>query len=787
MEDGRRLLTGDGVYVDDLQLPEMLYTAFVRSPHAHARVRAIDPVAARAVPGVVAICAAEDLGAANAPLPMRFHHPGLRNPKMPHPLAAGVARFVGEPVAVVVADSRYGARDAAGLVEVDYEVLPAVASLQASRADGAPRVHDGSEGNIAGAYRWRIGDPDGAFRAASVTLSVRLSINRGTAVPIEPRGCVALYDPALGFLTVWASTQNPHYLQRTIAVMLAMPEERVRVLAPDVGGAFGVKGGAPREYVVVAAMAVRTGRPVKWIEERSEHFIACQQDRDQVHHLEVAATREGELLGLRDLFWLDVGAYAMAGHLIGIHTTDHMIGPYRLPNLDVNLESAYTHRVPTGAYRGAGRPQGAYVIERVMDHLARALRLDPAEVRRRNLIPPEVMPWDTGLRQPDGTAVQYDSGDYPRVLQTALDAFDYPAWRAEQQRRRAADDSVRLGIGLALYVEETAAHGHESVTLQMDATGRVAMVAGPPSQGQGLAPVLGRIVGRELSIPPAWVHVAAGDTSTVADSYGAHGSRVATLVGNATALAARDMGARLRTLAAQALDGAPDEVELRDGRAALRGDANGIAYGELIRRMAPDGAGITRRLEVTAGFAPTSPAWSTGAHLVAVEVDADTGIVHILRYLIVHDSGTVLDEEAVRRQILGGVVQGIGGSLYERLVYDEFGQPLVTTLADYAMPRAGQVPPIDIVRLETPSPLNPLGLKGAGESGCMAAYAALAAAVEDALAAEGLAVRALPLTAAEIWEMLRHGAAERAGESKGSKPGGHTHGAGEEAGPIAMV
>jgi carbon-monoxide dehydrogenase large subunit len=758
--DVGRLLTGAGRFVDDIRLPGMLEAAFVRSLHAHAHILRVDTADALLAPGVAGALTAHDLGEQNEPLPLRFIHPGLRHPHMPRLLAEGVVRFVGEPVAVVLANSRYEAFDAADRVRVDYDALPAVVTIPEARRSGAPLVHAGAPGNVAGVYRWRIGNPDDAFLQAPVRLSSRFEISRGAAVPIETRGCIATYDAATGTLTLWASTQSPHYLQRTVAARTRLPEDRVRVVAPDVGGAFGVKGGAPREYVLAACLAMRTGRPVKWVEGRREHFLACQHDRDQVHHVELAATADGRLLALRDRFALDVGAYALYGHQIGIHTAAHLVGPYRLANLDVQFEAVYTNRVPAGAYRGAGRPQGTFVIERAVDQLARAIDLDPALVRERNLIPPAAMPWRTGLRQPAGRSVEYDSGDYPRLLHVALERFGYAAWRAEQQKRRAQTDSTgRLGIGLALYVQETAAEGHETVTLRMEPSGRVAMTAGPPSQGQGLVPILTRAIGKELAIPAGWVTIATGDTAAMAKSSGTHSSRVATVVGNAAAHAARDLALRLRGLAAKAIACAPDQIDLEDGRAVRRGHPGvGFAYAELLARAVQNGEPAA--LEVSAGFEPEGSAWSYGAHLVALEVDSDTGEVRVLRYLVVHDSGAVLDEEAVRRQILGGVAQGVGGSLYERLAWDEEGQPLVSTFADYAVPRAAQVPAVEIVRIETPSPHNPLGLKGAGESGVMAAYAAVAAAVEDAFEARERRVTALPLVTWQVWEMVRSHAGE---------------------------
>jgi len=748
--DVQRLLTGGGTFVDDIRLPGMVHAAFARSPHAHARITRIDAREAGAARGVVGVITAQDLGSLNGPLPLRFAHPGLRRPQMPRLLADGVTRHVGEPVAVVLADGRYEVADAVGLLDVDYEPLEVAATVEQARSPGAPLVHAETPGNVAGIYRWRVGNPDDAFLTAPVRVSVRLEISRGAAVPIETRGCLASYDPATSMLTVWASTQSPHYLQRTIARRLGLPERLVRVIAPDVGGAFGVKGGAPREYVLMACLAVRTGRPVKWIEGRQENFVACQQDREQTHQVDLAATRDGRLLAFRDRFSLDIGAYALYGSLIGFHTTAHLIGPYRLASLDVQFEAVHTHRVPTGAYRGAGRPQGTFVIERAVDHLARAVDLDPAIVRARNLIPPSAMPWQTGLHQPDGTPIEYDSGDYPRVLEVALDRFGYASWRAAQVERRSRTAEPPIGIGLAMYVQETAAHGSETVTLRMEPSGHVVMTAGPPSQGQRLAPVLTRAIGRELAIPAGWVDVATGDTAATEESFGTHGSRVATVVGNAATQAARHLADRLRALAAEAIACRPDEIVLHEGRTVRRDHPGmGFGYAELLQRIAR--AGAPGSLEVTAGFEPGGAAWSSGAHLVALEIDPDTAAIRVLRYLVVHDPGAVLDEEAVRGQIFGGLAQGLGGALFERLIWDDAAQPVVTTLADYAVPRASDLPPVEIVRVESPSPHNPLGLKGAGESGCMAAYAALASAVEDALGGARPSVTALPLTTPQVW------------------------------------
>ncbi|MDR7550294.1 MAG: xanthine dehydrogenase family protein molybdopterin-binding subunit, partial [Armatimonadota bacterium] len=649
-----RFLRGAGVFVDDIRLPGMLHLAFVRSPHAHARIAGFDGRAALATRGVVAVLAAQDLGSFNTPIPVRFQHPGLRHARMPAPLAHGVTRHVGEPVCAVLADSGYLAADAADLVQVHYEPLPAAATVEQARA-GSPLVHEDAGENVAGTYTWRVGDPTRALEEAPVRLRCRLTITRGVANPIEPRGCVAAYDAHDGRLTLWASTQSPHYLKKMTAQTLGLDEARVRVIAPDVGGAFGVKGGAPREYLLAAFAAMRTGRPVKWAESRSEHFVACQHDRDQIHHVEVGATPDGRLLALRDLFWLDVGAYTLYGHLLGVHTAAHIVGPYRLPHLEVCLESVFTHRVPTGAYRGAGRPQGVFVIERVMDRVAREVGLDPAEVRARNLIPPEAMPWDSGLELFDGHRVRYDSGDYPHLLRTALDRFDYSRWRREQQRRRrSAAGEALLGIGIACYVEQTASHGHEAVTVRMTGADRATVAAGPPSQGQEHRAMLARLVAGELGIPVERVLVTTGDTAAVMESFGTFGSRVATLLGNAAALAARRLSGTLRRHAADLLGCQPDQVVLTSGRAVCRDDfGRSVTHADLFARAtALEQVGPAwDELEATVQFSQEDAAWASGVHLAVVEIDRDTGAVRILRYLVVHDSGRVLDEEAVRRQV----------------------------------------------------------------------------------------------------------------------------------------
>jgi carbon-monoxide dehydrogenase large subunit len=750
-----RLVTGAGGFVDDLRLGECVHVAFLRSPHAHARLGAIDVAAARRAPGVVAVVTAADLGAANAPLPTFAPHPALTRPCGVRPLAADRVRFVGEPVAAVVASDVYRARDAVELIAVDYEALPALVDVEAALAPGAPRVHEELPTNVAAEWRQRAGDPEAAFRAADVVARTQFRQTRGGAHPLEPRGIVARWDDDR--LTVWGAIQMVHRHRGMIAEQLGLPEGHVRVIAPaDVGGGFGTKGMYYPEYIVVAALARLLGRPVKWIEDRREHTMVAVVERDQIHDIEIAATRDGRLLALRDAFVHDMGAYTVSGLNLLQNTMIHSLGPYVIPNLDLSFRGVLTHTTPAGAYRGAGRPQGAAVIERAMDALARELGMDPVELRRRNLIAADRHPYATGLTTAGRGPVVYDSGDYPRCMELALEALDLPAARHEQARLRA--EGRYLGIGIVNYVEATATVPHEGVTVRVAADGRVTVVTGAAPQGQGHVTMLSNLVGRLLGVDPGAIDVITGDTAHIPQGGGTYGSRTAAIGGSAALLASRVVRDKALRIAAHLLEAAAADVVCGDGRFSVKGfPARAIGWPEVAAAAhAGRVPGEAPGLEDMQVFTVSQSTFANGTHAVVVEVDPDTGAVEVRRWIVAHDCGHVLEPGIVEGQIHGAVVQGLPDALNVQLAYDETGQRLTATLMDYTLATAADAPPIfEIRHLESPTPLNPLGAKGAGEGGIMPVHPLIAQAIEDALAPFGARVTRVPVTRAEICAMAR--------------------------------
>jgi len=752
-----RLLRGGGAFIDDLAVPDCLHLAIARSPHAHARIASIDTAAAAKAPGVVAVVVAADLGKAGAPIPVFNEHPGLPRPCGIPPLAADRVRFVGEPVAAVVATDRYAARDAAELIAVEYGPLPAVADVDAALAPGAPLVHEPLGTNVAAEWSQRVGDPDAAFREADVVVRLTLRLSRGGAQPLETRGLVARWDGER--LTVWAAIQMVHRHRRFIARQLGLEESRLRVVAPpDVGGGFGTKGQFYPEDILVPALARALGRPVKWIEERREHLVASWVEREQVHELEVAATRDGRLLALRDRFAHELGAYTVSGLNLPQNTMIHSVGPYRIPHLDLVMRGVLTNTTPVGAYRGAGRPQGTCVIERAVDAVARHLGLDPVEVRRRNLIPPEAQPYDTGLGTVGRGPVVYDSGDYPRCMELALEALDYPAVRREQARLR--EQGRFLGVGVVNYVEATGTAPLESAEVRIEADGRVVVVTGASPQGQGHVTMLSQVVGEALGVPPESIEVLTGDTSLIAQGGGTFGSRTTALGGSAALLASRAVRDKAVRVAAHLLEAAAADVVCADGRFSVRGfPARSVTWAEVAAAAHGGRApGEAPGLDDTQVFTVSQSTFANGTHAALVEVDPETGGLRVLRWVVAHDCGRVIMPALVDGQIHGGVVQGLPDALNPQLAHDAAGQRLTATLMDYALATAEDAPPrFDIRHVESPTPLNPLGAKGAGEGGIMPVHPVIAQAVEDALAPFGARVTRLPVTRADIWAMARHG------------------------------
>jgi CO/xanthine dehydrogenase Mo-binding subunit len=748
-----RLVQGRGRYVGDITLPGMLHAAILRSPHAHARIGAIDGTRALEMPGVACVLTSADLGDAGRPLPIVPPHAALRGRNFSL-LADDRARFVGEAVAVVVAESPHVAEDARAAIDVAWEPL---VSVQEATAPGIARVHDEIPDNLAGRVTLARGDVSAALAAAPRRASLTLSIGRAGGQPMEARGLVAEYNAMAGLLTVWASSQVPHQVRQFICDLLDLPPHRVRVLAPDVGGGFGAKLIVYPEDVLIPLLALRLGRPVRWLEARIEHMLAATQERTQVHTVEVGFDAEGRVLALRDRFVHDTGAYTPRGLVVPLLSASMLAGPYRIANIEVSFDSVYTNRVPVTPYRGAGQPQAVFVIERVMDLIARETGRDRAAVRFANLVPPSAMPYDVGLPNYRGSGnVIYDSGDYPAVLRHALEMAGYE--RLSTECRRARNAGRRLGLGVACYVELTGVGPFEGATVCADAAGRITVFTGVPSQGQGLETTLAQVAAGELGVTPDEVSVIGGDTLGIAQGIGTFASRAAVVGGSAVALAARELHAKAVRLAAQALGVAEDEIQQHGQVFAERArPERRIELGRLAAAaaMAPPAHGVAPGLEATHFFQPPDIAYSSGAHVALVEVDPEAARVCLRGYWVSHDSGRLINPTIVEGQIHGAVALGIGSALLEEIRYDAAGQPLGASFMDWALPRSDDVPPIEIDHLETPSPLNPLGAKGVGESGALPVAAVVASAVEDALSEHHVRVDRMPLTTGALRRLLR--------------------------------
>src|SRR5215813_3442651 len=728
-----RLVQGQGRYVGDIALPGMLDAAIVRSPHAHARIASIDTERALKAPGVAGVVTYADLGDAARSLPIVPPHAALAGKNFSL-LAGDRVRFVGEAVAVVAAASRGAAEDARERIDVAWEPLP---SVQEPTAPGPARVHDDVPDNIAGRVTLARGDVTAALEASPRRASLTLAIGRAGGQPMETRGLVAEYNAMAGLLTVWASSQVPHQVRQFICDLLGLPPHRVRVLAPDVGGGFGAKLIVYPEDVLIPLLALRFGRPVRWLEDRLEHMLTATQERTQVHTVEVGFDDEGRVLALRDHFVHDTGAYTPRGLVVPLLTASTLSGPYRIANIEVRFDSVYTHRVPVTPYRGAGQPHAVFVLERVMDLIARETGRDRAAVRFANFVQPADMPYDVGLPNYRGVGnVVYDSGDYPAVLRRALEMSEWD--QRGKECLRARQDGRLLGVGLACYVELTGVGPFEGATIRADAAGRITVFTGVPSQGQGLETTLAQVAADELGVTPADVAVVGGDTLGIPQGIGTFASRAAVVGGNAVALAARALRAKCVRLAAQALGIAEDEVQQHGKVFAFRGDAaRSVSLGRLASAaaVAPAASGVQPGLEATHYFQPPDIAYSSGAHVALAEVDPDTGRVRILGYWISHDSGRLINPMIVEGQLHGAVALGLENALFAQIRHDAAGQRLDATLMDYALPRSDDIPPLVIDHLETLSPLNPLGFKGVGESGTLPVPAVVASAVGDAVGA----------------------------------------------------
>jgi carbon-monoxide dehydrogenase large subunit len=762
--EDERLLRGRGRYLDDLHLPGALAVAFLRSPHAHALISRVDAAAARQHPGVVAVLTADDLGPVNRALPQTVPHAALRGERQP-PLASGKVLYVGQPVAAVVASDRYVAEDAVDLVRVEYE--PLAASVGTSPAPAAPPVFAAAPDNVAARLRPEVGSVDRAMADADLRLTDRFVVRRGAGHAMEGRGVAAMVE-ADGSLTVWSSTQSPHTVQRGVAEMLGLPLGRVRVLAPDIGGGFGPKVYFYPEEVVVPFLARQLGRPVTWSEDRREHFLSSVHEGEQVHEVEIGVRKDGTLLALRDRFSCDIGADLPWGIVTPLLTLQALPGQYRLPSYACDLRVAYSNKVAVAPVRGAGRPQAAIVMERLIDRVARALELDPAEVRRRNFIQPHEFPYALGITGRDGKSLVYDSGDYPALLRRALELADYERFRKEQPALRAA--GRRVGIGIGTCVESTSLGPFEGATVRVEPSGSVLLFLGSSSQGQGHATTMAQICADVLGVPFETITVTGGRTDTVPYGVGTFASRMGAVGGNAVAMAARATRQRALAAAAALLEASVDDLVLENARVHVRGvPARGIGLAEIAHQLSgpfpglkfavPTGVG----LEATEYFQPPAPAYASSCHVAIVEVDPEVGSVVLKKHIVVHDCGRVVNPLIVDGQVHGGVAHGISDTFFEEMRWDAEGQPLATSYLDYLLPTAPGMPVLATDHVETPTPLNPLGMKGAGEGGTIACGAAISGAIEDALAPLGVLVREFPITPDRLhgWIVAaqsRHGA-----------------------------
>jgi carbon-monoxide dehydrogenase large subunit len=759
-----RLLRGEGRFVDDVVLPGMAHAAFVRSPHAHARVAGIRTEAAARRPGVVRVLTFAELARWMHPMPLfGAVPPGLaarvdvamkQAPQLA--MARDRVRYVGEIVAMVVAESRALAEDAAELVEVDYEPLPAVVDMLAAGEPGAPLLHEAWGDNVAVRFRTGFGDVEAAFRTADVRVAERIHVQRYVGMPIETRGVVAQWDVRDGSLTTWNGTQVVHFVQQGLVAALGLAPAKVRVIAPDVGGGFGTKANGYAEDLLIPVAAMVTRRPVKWIEDRREHMMAAAHARHQVHDIEIAARRDGTMLAVRDRICVDLGAYNVWGIVLPYNTVAHLLGPHRVPALDVECRGVVTTKTPNAPYRGAGRPETVFAMDRIVDLLARALAMDPAELRRRNYLSAADLPYELAIPYRDGNPLVYDSGDFRANLEAALAAVDYDGFRREQPELRAR--GVHRGIGLSGYVEGTAIGPYEGATVRVDAAGHVTVATGAASQGQGHETSFAQVAADALGVPLDWVTVVGGDTAAIPFGVGTFASRSAVNAGSSIHLAAGKVRDKLAAAAAALLEAAPADVEIAGGMAAVRGaPASAVPLARVIQSALPTFARpgpVSPDFEATVYHHQPTVTYTSAVHVAVVEVDPGTGAVRLLRYVVAHDCGRLINPVIVEGQIHGGVAQGVGGGLLEEMVYDDEGQLLTGTFMDYLVPTAMELPPIETVHLEYPSPRNPLGIKGIGEGGAISPPAALANAVEDALAPFGVRVTRAPLGPSAVLDLI---------------------------------
>ncbi len=768
-----RLITGSSTYVDDFQLPGMLHLAIVRSPLAHATIAGIDASEARAMPGVVAVITADDLadllkdkypveayeGPGDRPEDQIFEEEGGKIAVPPvAPLARGKVRYVGEPVAAVVADSAMRAQDAAAAVHVDYDPLPAAVDPYEARQPGAPQLYDSVKNNVSTRQETKHGDVDGALASSPVRVSAKIRAPRCAPSPMETRGVIAAPDPITRGLTIWTSNQGPHGFRNEIAAAFGLGQNQVRAIAPEVGGGFGCKFGAYHEDFIAAALALKLNRPIKWFETRSEHFLATNHGRNQWGEFEVGADEQGRIQALRGRVLLDSGAYPKALDLAWC-TWVMSTGPYEIPNLDYVVEGVYTNTGANGAYRGAGRPEATFYLERLMDLIADEAGLDPAEVRRVNFLQPEQFPYTTLSGE------RYDTGEYEKPLDRALELIDYAGLRREQEELRK--QGRYIGIGLASYVEICGFGPWESATVRVEPGGEVTIFTGISPHGQGQETTFAQLAADYIGADFDKVVVHHGDTGNTAHGNGTGGSRGLAVGGAALVLSLDKVRGKAERIAAHMLEAAPEDIELADGAYRVKGVPAG---GKTLPEIAAAAYGselpedIAAGLESTDFFKPADETFPFGAHVAVVEVFPETGEVKLLRYLSVDDCGTIISPMLVTGQVHGGLAQGIGLALWEELRYDDGGELLTGTLNDYAIPKAIDFPVFETHHTETPTYLNPLGAKGIGEAATIGSTPAVANAVVDALEPWEITHIDVPCTPERVWSAIQAASVARAAD-----------------------
>ncbi|MBM4185715.1 MAG: xanthine dehydrogenase family protein molybdopterin-binding subunit [Gemmatimonadetes bacterium] len=762
-----RLITGSGTFTDDIKLPGLTFAAMVRSPYAHATIRKIDTAAAAQAPGVIAVITGKDIAGKVGPVPCAFNVPNCDLKLPPHPaLATNKVRYVGDAVAMIVATSRAAARDAVDLVDVDYDPLPATVDPEKAVQPGTAQLHDEVPGNVA--FTWHVagGDADQAFAQAAVKVSLRIVQQRLLPTAMEPRSAVASYNKATGQLTLWATSQNPHIHRFLTSVTLGLPEHKIRVISPDVGGGFGSKIPGYADEFLVAYAAMTLGRSVKWTEDRSENYTVTTHGRDHVEYVEMCGTGDGTITGLRTKIHAGLGAYASTA-APGVPTILHGLmysGAYTIPNVKGTVIGAYTNTTPVDAYRGAGRPEATYLIERLVDCYARRIGMDPALVRRKNLIPADKMPYTVA------TGITYDSGDYHAALDKAMELIDYRGFRERQEKARK--DGHYLGIGVSSYTEicglgpsqvagQIGFGGglYESAIVRVYPTGMVRAYIGTRPHGQGEETTFAQIVADEFGVPIENVEIVAGDTESTPQGWGTYGSRTTAVGGAALKNAAVKVKEKAKKLAAHLLEANEADLEWHDGKFQVKGSpAQAKAFGELalmanVAWNMP--AGMEPGLEASAFFDPTNFVFPYGTHIATVDVDLETGEVTVLRYVCVDDCGPHINPMIVEGQVHGGVIQGVGEALQEIAVYSDDGQLMTGTMMDYAVPKASQMPTIESHFTYTPTPVNPLGVKGIGEAGTIGSVPCIVNAVVDALAPLGITHIDKPLTPARVWAAIQ--------------------------------